>query len=215
MEPGYWRRHGESSGGKSNGRRYDPCARRLFVLVSAGRRRRRKMASRATRGRLTPAASVEGSDSLLHSATYHLLTPSSLERTPTVLVRPLTAPVKKSPGVGGRPKTSPIRQKRKSLGRQSNMQNPSQILYTPITDRKHLVKLKTHVIIGDVVTMQQKEEHRMREANRLRDTGSRPSTVATSVNIPPGRKRKRRLVPLQRQKKKKPVPNRSETQEDR
>ena len=93
------------------------------------------------------------------------------------------------------------------------MQSPSQILYTPITDRKHLVKLKTHVIIGDVVTMQQKEEHRMRKTSRLRDTGSRPSTVATSVNIPPGRKRKRRLVPLQRQKKKQ-VPNRNETQED-
>ena len=91
-------------------------------------------------------------------------------------------------------------------------------MYTPITDRKHLVKLKTHVIIGDVVTMKQKQDHRAREADRLRDAhsivaDSRPSTVATSVNIRPGRKRKRRLVPLQRQKKK-TVPNRSQVQED-
>ena len=140
---------------------------------------------------------------------------STLERQPTSLVRPLTAPIKNNLYNKKRPLTSPATRSNKNNKVKRINAKASPVLYNPIIDRNQFVRLKTHVIIGDVITLKQKEEYKMKETHRHSNNNSivlldrqppsspitTTSTTAKNVNIPPSRKRKRRLLPLSNQKK--------------
>ena len=110
-----------------------------------------------------PASNV-GED-ILNS--HYLPQAATVERQPTTLVRPLTAPVNNTLYNRKRPLTSPnIRATSKYRSKKTAAGKSSHRLYTPISDRNQFVRLQTQVIIGDVVSLKQQEKYIKKESIR-------------------------------------------------
>lgn len=92
---------------------------------------------------------------------------ATIERQPTTLVRPLTAPVNNNVYNKKRPLTSPnIRNASKYRSKKTATGKTSHRLYTPISDRNQFVRLQTQVIIGDVVSLKQQGKYKKKEMIR-------------------------------------------------